>query len=83
MDIKTKAELTFTVTLGEGEMDLLSKVLGATMVYHEDAMDGAAEDGLISVMQTLDPSELFPVGNRIQRALNQAIEGKWISEEPL
>jgi hypothetical protein len=62
MDIETKVELTFNVRLGEDEMDLLAKVLYAAMIYKEDAMDGAAEDALISAMKALPEDKLFYVG---------------------
>ena len=79
MDIETKVELTFTVRLREDEMDILATVLGAAMVYHEDAMDGAAEDALISAMKALPEANLFYIGNRIQRATAQAVQDMELS----
>lgn len=74
MDIETKVELTFNVRLREDEMDLLATVLYAAMIYKEDAMDGAAEDALISAMKALPEDKLFYVGNRIQRGFAHAPE---------
>lgn len=82
MDIKAEAMLRFTMTVEEDEMDIISTLLGAAMIYREDAMDGAAEDALISVMQSLPEGKLFPLGNKLQMAFAQACEGKFDIEEP-
>ena len=84
MDIETKVELKFNVRLGEDEMDILATMLGAVMVYKEDAMDGAAEDALISAMKALPEANLFYMGNRIRRANALGAEARycWQGEDP-